>query len=922
MNNILDFTFPKPPSIFVGREKELNRLIKGFDSQNVILIDGIAGIGKTSLALSLACSIDKFHNGNICWMACKEEWSLENFFYEINRWLKCREEYLFEQCLEDTRMDLDERILYLIDILNRQSCVIFIDDYQKLKSSDGIILIQRFVEYLKNSKVIILSRERPKVSPLCWLEIFEQKLYGLDNSDATLLIKQLVELHEQTDILEQRLLNDFNRITHGHPFLIKTLLCTMFFGERTVSDLLNDPSSFIESNEDYLAQVITTLNEKEKELLFSFSIFRMPVYREAFHYVCREQNLDSLINSLQQKFLLNRYSENTYLIHDLLRHFCDSHLSEDRKALVHRQCAFYYESITDSEKKLIYSKEAFYHFVQSGDIEKSVEILENIMYEMMMYLQLRELELYIDKIPQENRSVKLDLMKADLLFMNEHYREAINLLEETEQETDSLLMAEIIILRAKCYMRLQNYKDAMELLDINLKNSDLSGDLLTYIKTLEVKGEINFELRHYEEALKCFEKALDINNKKIKNEDIEISLSLLTGMVMDRYGNLEEAHKIHLKSLKLAEKNNNFKEIPGLKLNIGWDYYQLGELDIAYEFLKEGLEIAHTDRLRIYSLYFTAMVYEEKGEDELAFSYFSKALEISKKLEDIEKQLIISTMMARLYVKIKKYKEAKQIIHENKYLLNETYSYIKRENLLILSEIELMEGNFKESLILAYHVLEEARRDVDVFQLFIASYLMSLLSEEDDERIKWRNEARTLLDKLCGHEKRKAMKYFASLEKFLVKELDSIPTKTNGENYWIKLGKKEYYADFAEVEKLKSHMSSFELFIDLSGGTVWEHTGGFIDFSRKRNLASLLFYFVRNGGKCFTLEELYSAIWKSKFYKNDGSTVKTSISRLRKLLEPEPEKPKYIKIFSLPYQKESKYYFSEDVNFCFIEKVE
>ncbi|MEQ8192030.1 MAG: winged helix-turn-helix domain-containing protein, partial [Candidatus Eremiobacterota bacterium] len=369
-------------------------------------------------------------------------------------------------------------------------------------------------------------------------------------------------------------------------------------------------------------------------------------------------------------------------------------------------------------------------------------------------------------------------------------------------------------------------------------------------------------------------------------------------------------------------KNNNFKEIPGLKLNIGWDYYQLGELDIAYEFLKEGLDIAHTDRLRVYSLYFTAMVYEEKGEDERAFSYFSKALEISKKLEDVEKQLIISTMMARLYVKIKKYKEAKQIVHENKYLLNEDYSYIKRENLLILAEIELMEGNFKESLVLAGHVLKEAHRDVDVFQLFIASYLMSLLSEEEGEIIKWRNEAAALLDKLFGHEKRKAMKYFASLEKFLVKELTCITTKINSENYRVKLGEKEYYSDFAGVEKLKSDMSSFDLFIDLAGCTVWEHTAGFIDFSRKRNLASLLFYFVRNRGKSFTLEELYSAIWKSKFYKNDGSTVKTSISRLRKLLEPEPEKPKYIKIFSLPYQKESKYYFSEDVNFCFIEKME
>ena len=100
MNNILDFTFPKAPSVFVGREKELARLIKGFNGQNVILIDGIAGIGKTSLALSLADMINNdtgFNNGNICWMVCKEEWSLENFFdgnkYDIQYYMDLHNYY-------------------------------------------------------------------------------------------------------------------------------------------------------------------------------------------------------------------------------------------------------------------------------------------------------------------------------------------------------------------------------------------------------------------------------------------------------------------------------------------------------------------------------------------------------------------------------------------------------------------------------------------------------------------------------------------------------------------------------------------------------------------------------------------------------------------------------------------------------------
>ncbi|HPZ10477.1 MAG TPA: tetratricopeptide repeat protein, partial [Candidatus Eremiobacteraeota bacterium] len=647
------FSFPRPPEIFVGREKELNRLKEGFKSQNFIIIDGIAGIGKTSLALTLAGIINEdplyslFHN-NVFWIECKEGWQIDNLLYEINRSLKYKGENSFDKSLEDERMVIKDKIHYLLTLLNKNYYVIFIDDYHKLSGSESVFFLEKLKQYLKKSKVVTISREKPKVSPVIWLETFEQRLKGLAYNDINILIKELLELHDYSYILDKKILNDLTRTTKGHPLLIKTLLCILISGGHTIVDLLEDAPSFKEATDDYLiSQIISNLKEDERELLFSASLFRLPVKKEAFHYVYPVEKLDRLINSLQGKFLLNLYCANTYLIHDLIRDFCYASLLPDKKKELHRRCALYYEYIeTIEDKRLPLSKEAFYHYIESGKTDRASEILENIMNEMVRYLQLKELEQYIDKIPLKNRNYRINLMKAELFFIKGDYKSTMNLLEDISDT--EFTKTELINLKAKCNLRLGKYEKAMEYVDRNLKICQDVKTLLCLIKALEIKGIINFELRNYEEALTCFRKAIDVNDKEMKSSEFEISLSLFMGMTLERMGKTGEALEIHLNCLNLAEKTHNLREIPGLKINIGWDYYQMGEMEKAYEYLEQGLEIAHTDRLRVYSLYFMGLLFEEKNEEESAFSNFLKALKIAEELGDIDKQTVIKIMIVRL----------------------------------------------------------------------------------------------------------------------------------------------------------------------------------------------------------------------------------------------------------------------------------
>jgi DNA-binding response OmpR family regulator len=201
--------------------------------------------------------------------------------------------------------------------------------------------------------------------------------------------------------------------------------------------------------------------------------------------------------------------------------------------------------------------------------------------------------------------------------------------------------------------------------------------------------------------------------------------------------------------------------------------------------------------------------------------------------------------------------------------------------------------------------------------------LQSHFSENPDLKQSFLKESEKLFEKLFVYEKKKALKYSSSFKSYRLDITENMLDITeNKDKYFVKLREKEYNANFDEVQRLKEQRDIFDLYVDVNSGIVFVKDKGFIDFSRKRFLAFLLFHFVKNSGKSYSKEELYVNVWKAKFNKfNDAITIKTSISRLRKLIEPEPEKPLYIKIYSSPYKNESRYYFPESINFCFIEKL-
>lgn len=89
--------------------------------------------------------------------------------------------------------------------------------------------------------------------------------------------------------------------------------------------------------------------------------------------------------------------------------------------------------------------------------------------------------------------------------------------------------------------------------------------------------------------------------------------------------------------------------------------------------------------------------------------------------------------------------------------------------------------------------------------------------------------------------------------------------------------------------------SSVDLYLDRHNRVIHEKTVGSIDFKHRFVLLEILFLLAKNPGKSFNKDDLAKSIWKDEYNPLiHDKLIYTSISRLRKLIEPKGSERKYI----------------------------
>jgi len=94
---------------------------------------------------------------------------------------------------------------------------------------------------------------------------------------------------------------------------------------------------------------------------------------------------------------------------------------------------------------------------------------------------------------------------------------------------------------------------------------------------------------------------------------------------------------------------------------------------------------------------------------------------------------------------------------------------------------------------------------------------------------------------------------------------------------------------------LESLRPQYDFQIDEAARLVKEKAKGLIDFKNQHILYDLALLFIKNSGQRYSKEDLVEMIWKQAYDPDlHDNLIYVSIKRLRTLLEPDPESPRYI----------------------------
>lgn len=117
-------------------------------------------------------------------------------------------------------------------------------------------------------------------------------------------------------------------------------------------------------------------------------------------------------------------------------------------------------------------------------------------------------------------------------------------------------------------------------------------------------------------------------------------------------------------------------------------------------------------------------------------------------------------------------------------------------------------------------------------------------------------------------------------------------------------------ADIGQVNE-----SEYDLVFDTSKNTIVEKKMGRVNFHNQFILLDLLKLFLRKPGEVYSKEEIVKKVWKQSYDPRvHDNKLYVTIKRLRKMIEPEYEKPKYI------FRAKNGYYLNKEAKVLFQNK--
>ncbi|NMG09738.1 NB-ARC domain-containing protein [Brasilonema sp. UFV-L1] len=318
-------------SVFYGRTEELAKLEQWIiqDGCRFVALLGMGGIGKTSLSIKLAQTIqDKFEY--VIWRSLRNAPPIQEILADFIK-------FLSNQQATDLPEEVGARISLLIEYLRASRCLLVLDNAESILQGGDKAgeyregyeeygeLFRRVGGVSHQSCLIITSREKPQEiasSEGETLPVRSLQLTGLKAQDGEeiFLLKGLYGTEDE----QERLISFYQ----GNPLALKIISTTikeLFDG--SISEFLGQESIVFGKIRDVLDQQFNRLSDLEREVMYWLAINREPIglseLREDIVSLESPPKLIEALESLVRRSLIEKVARSFTLQNVVMEYMTD-----------------------------------------------------------------------------------------------------------------------------------------------------------------------------------------------------------------------------------------------------------------------------------------------------------------------------------------------------------------------------------------------------------------------------------------------------------------------------------------------------------------------------------------------------------------------------------------------------------------------